>query len=39
MLAANKADAMVVLNAVYYSHEVGVFLENLACRRLAKDPT
>ena len=38
MLAANKDNAVVVLNAVYYSHEIGVFLENSAYRRLAEDP-
>ena len=39
MLAANRGNAMVVLNAIYYSHEIGVCLENLAYGRLAKDPT
>jgi hypothetical protein len=39
MLSANKGNAVVVLNAVYHSHEIGVFLEISAYRRLAKDPT
>jgi hypothetical protein len=39
MLAANKVNVLVVLNAIYYSHEIGVWLENLAYRRLAKDLT
>jgi len=39
MLVANEGNAVVVLNAIYYAHEIGVFLKNLAYRRLAKDPT
>jgi len=39
MLAANKGNAVVVLSAVYYSHEIGVFREILAYSRFAKDPT
>ena len=30
---------MVVLSVVYYSHEIGVFLEISAYRNLVKDPT
>jgi len=39
MLAANKGNVLVVLSAFYYSHKIGVCLENLAYRRLAKDRT
>jgi hypothetical protein len=30
LVAANKGNALVVLNAIYYSHEIDVCLENLA---------
>jgi hypothetical protein len=35
MIAANKGNAVVVLSV----HEIGVFLEISAYRKLAKDPT
>ena len=39
MLAAKNGNAVVVLKTVYCSHEIVVFLDNLAYRRLAKDST
>jgi hypothetical protein len=39
LLAANKGNVLAVLSAFYYSHKIGVCLENLADRRLAKDHT
>jgi hypothetical protein len=39
ILPADKGNATVVLNTVEYNQKIGTLLEDLAYRRLAKDPT
>jgi hypothetical protein len=39
ILPADKGNATVVLNTVEYNRKIGTLLEDLAYRRLAKDPT